>query len=1185
MLLQVHIDLQPRNSNAFDSMGMFRSNSQMMNMQYNGIPMDPNMAQGFPGDVPNHQGIPQDQQSIPPEADDMCTGEPRGNPNGIPHPMHNQDPRIQDGLHNKNMELENQPKLLQQNGMVNQVMTDQGRFLNDQTFNLAPGFNSSQPPLLNPHLQNGYPQTNEQLIPLNLHRVANNQLVLDPDKDLNNQGVLPNQSLQADGQLLTNQGFNNNGGQLMLPNDQYGSANLLGSNLQQEQQDQPMLGTGGPDMMTGPLTPIQQHHHHHHMHQQQQQPLTPASTHQTEPPHTPTPTPPLQQHGFPSMPMAQNCIEDYLKLFESLQGDPQHHLSGQTDPLQMDPMGNNMNNVYKQDYGRNMGNLMVDMDQNLIPPPLPPNSVPQMVPAYAPNSYIPTSAPAISRPVDQMPTMGSFTPPPPPVCVSSLPSRSSPVASSTFTSTTAEDVRKTILSVLSQERFDEDEELVKSLEDGHNNGGSGSKSNSKESVPLTSLLNIATVTESTGFPMGRMLTENEELNKHAESDSDNEGNLVIVEPDFEEQVVYEACNIASSSNVQTDLENQTMNEQTDPTTKWSTMNEQNDPTTKWSTVESGESPPLQNRVNFSEYEDDYRNCSNTGIQMENNFAKPLKKRLRLKLKVNGENDESEVNTPIESDTLVLPELTNQEQEPVSRKKHLLDSSKNMEIEATLTTPTEPNLQMFEQVNRTTTSPIKDINSAVPNDDIEDVYQIQSKKQKASSKQQENKEKEAKSKEAPMTMKPPHRKLKCKDESSNSSVPSFKEDTTDSLETLETMKDERSKFNVEEPPSLEVVASVHESTERPRGESPPRSPPKLVISQVFHSTSHVFHSTKPGKKHIKQSSKDNVKPAEKKKDSLKVAKIAEFNCELCGRVFPKAERLEYHLSQHKKNELFPCKQCGQEFGRLGELTRHERQQHTETVYKCRACSAEFNNCNLYKTHCLKVHNEKHPFYCTFPECTYNTEKLSRLEQHKLTHSESKSHRCENCGQSFRQLNGLRSHESSCKKQERYKCKVCDKKFNYKHILKQHELMHSGVRPYECQVCFIRVRDPKNLKRHMRIHEDTYPYQCPHCPKKYRFSNTLKKHLLHHGHSRTKDIDSVNSSSIKPKSNFQKTLKNPKKMRRSKSTDAMVVICDQDDEHEPRLWDATAVTVKSVDAGGEEILKVKLEASLVTDSGYV
>lgn len=89
----------------------------------------------------------------------------------------------------------------------------------------------------------------------------------------------------------------------------------------------------------------------------------------------------------------------------------------------------------------------------------------------------------------------------------------------------------------------------------------------------------------------------------------------------------------------------------------------------------------------------------------------------------------------------------------------------------------------------------------------------------------------------------------------------------------------------------------------------------------------------------------------------------YKCEVCEKIFLRADRLLAHSSLHSNEKPFPCYLCNASFTRSDRLNRHIKFCITgKKRFQCEQCKKEFNEKHHLKKHiktqvCLKILKQK------------------------------------------------------------------------------------------------------------------------------------------------------------------------------------------------------------------------------------
>ncbi|XP_022190378.2 zinc finger protein 43-like isoform X2 [Nilaparvata lugens] len=255
----------------------------------------------------------------------------------------------------------------------------------------------------------------------------------------------------------------------------------------------------------------------------------------------------------------------------------------------------------------------------------------------------------------------------------------------------------------------------------------------------------------------------------------------------------------------------------------------------------------------------------------------------------------------------------------------------------------------------------------------------------------------------------------------------------------------------------------------------------------------------------------------------------FRCEPCDRLFSSRQALMAHSRTHEKeNEIesssLECDKCGKSFSTKARLTGHRQRMHPaddRAVY-CDVCNRRFGRARDLEQHKLS-HSDSKPFICE--ECGHGAKSEWRLtvhvnrthregrinckqcdmrfyydrdlQRHALTHAPVATHKCDKCHLSFKYKNSLWRHNQVAHLRIlRFQCGICSKAFTTKLTLQDHTRTHTGERPYQCEVCGKSFFSRSQCVSHARRHnpEKYFIFRCQVCGKRYSQKNLLTIHLL-------------------------------------------------------------------------------------------
>lgn len=217
---------------------------------------------------------------------------------------------------------------------------------------------------------------------------------------------------------------------------------------------------------------------------------------------------------------------------------------------------------------------------------------------------------------------------------------------------------------------------------------------------------------------------------------------------------------------------------------------------------------------------------------------------------------------------------------------------------------------------------------------------------------------------------------------------------------------------------------------------------------------------------------------------------QVRCRFCPQTFGSSVNFRAHMLIHEKEE-FEAQQRA-----IRRSAKVDQVRHQEHI--CPHCPSVFQDEHSLKCHLLDAHNS----------VTQYLKNLSEPEK-KPPYSRGervpgglrgdglgvKSHKCPECGKTFRHRSVLELHMRIHSKDKSYQCKVCGKGFRFSSYLRQHLIIHSGKKPYKCPDCGRDFAFLQNMKTHQKLHQEK-PFKCTSCIKGYSNESQLKRHMLSH-----------------------------------------------------------------------------------------
>ena len=163
-----------------------------------------------------------------------------------------------------------------------------------------------------------------------------------------------------------------------------------------------------------------------------------------------------------------------------------------------------------------------------------------------------------------------------------------------------------------------------------------------------------------------------------------------------------------------------------------------------------------------------------------------------------------------------------------------------------------------------------------------------------------------------------------------------------------------------------------------------------------------------------------------------------------------------------------------------------------------------NCHWKDTHDPnRVESDIKPFVCDFIGCDYRCKTQSRLDRHKVKHSDVRPFVCNKCLKAFKNNSNLISHQKSVHSSVgQYVCTFgeCRNRYKDKHYLQNHiKRVHTLEKPFQCIECRKTFATKRDLRNHRQTHSDL-TFECEECHKLFNREILLKSHQRIHSLNR-------------------------------------------------------------------------------------
>ncbi|XP_048485742.1 zinc finger protein 652-A isoform X21 [Plutella xylostella] len=184
-------------------------------------------------------------------------------------------------------------------------------------------------------------------------------------------------------------------------------------------------------------------------------------------------------------------------------------------------------------------------------------------------------------------------------------------------------------------------------------------------------------------------------------------------------------------------------------------------------------------------------------------------------------------------------------------------------------------------------------------------------------------------------------------------------------------------------------------------------------------------------------------------------FSRYQCQTCGKGYESKNSLTMHiLNKHSNSELkFFCSSCKQRFPSTAAKRKHFEESKKCMTFSCPFCEERFMFWEARERHLVAEHGKAKQ---TFP--------------------------CKECKEVFPTRHSLYTHFKA-KHTHGHVCQHCGKRYSMKAKFEEHLLTHSGEKPHKCALCEKTFHTKKHLSGHIQTHCDTK--SCPICNKVLSF----------------------------------------------------------------------------------------------------
>lgn len=222
-----------------------------------------------------------------------------------------------------------------------------------------------------------------------------------------------------------------------------------------------------------------------------------------------------------------------------------------------------------------------------------------------------------------------------------------------------------------------------------------------------------------------------------------------------------------------------------------------------------------------------------------------------------------------------------------------------------------------------------------------------------------------------------------------------------------------------------------------------------------------------------------------KESKQDNSTSSYECDICGKVFPKRTLIVEH---------FRTSLC---FPEIPSFLINNNSSYHHLCKSPKNVILRMNSTNnLFNTNSKMTHVYKNCQILHIKEnnLKYNVDsRLNRInyKNHKYVHPMNTLFNCDKYNKSYTQLNALKKHKII----NLFRCHICLETFSEKSSLKAHKRIHESKSGNQCNICQKYFKSKSSVSKHIdRIHNLTQEYECSRCSKVFYKRYEIVNHIF-------------------------------------------------------------------------------------------